>query len=188
MSAKNDTAFMRMFIMILGALVAFTVIILMLANLIVGSVEEGRGEDPRRRAAVAMRIQPVGTVNVAVADATPAAPKSGAEVVAAACHSCHGAGVLGAPKIGDQAAWSQRLAAEGGVEGLTASAIKGKGGMPPKGGAMISDGEMRAAVEDMLSNSGVDAGAAAPAPSGPVRPRRRWPAMRWMLPSPWLRP
>jgi cytochrome c5 len=159
---------MRMFIMILGALVAFTVIILMLANLIVGSVEEGRGEDPRRRAAVAMRIQPVGTVNVAVADAAPAAPKSGAEVVAAACNSCHGAGVLGAPKIGDQAAWSQRLAAEGGVEGLTASAIKGKGGMPPKGGAMISDGEMRAAVEDMLSNSGVDAGAAAAAPSGPV--------------------
>ena len=170
MSAQNDTAFLRMFVMILGALVAFTVIILILANQIIGSVEEERGEDPRLRAAIADRIKPVGSVNVAVADAAPAAPKSGAEVVATACTSCHGAGVLGAPKIGDKAAWAQRVAAQGGLDGLTASAIKGKGGMPPKGGAMVSDGEIRAAIEDMLSNSGVDAGAAAaaPAPAGPV--------------------
>ena len=171
MSAHNDTAFLRMFMMILGALVAFTVIILILANLIIGSVEEERGEDPRRRAMVLERIKPVGTVNVAAAaDAAPAAPMSGAEVVAAACNSCHVAGVLEAPKIGDKAAWSQRIAAAGGVDGLTASAIKGKGGMPPKGGAMVSDGEIRAAVEEMLSKSGVDASAAAPAPdpAGPV--------------------
>ena len=168
MSAQNDTAFLRMFIMILGALVAFTVIILIAANQIIGSVEEERGEDPRLRAVIAERIKPVGSVNVAAADAAPAAPMSGAEVVAAACNSCHGAGVLGAPKIGDEAAWSQRLTAQGGVDGLTASALKGKGGMPPKGGAMVSDAEIRAAVEDMLSNSGVDAGAAAAAPTGPV--------------------
>jgi cytochrome c5 len=167
-SAHNDTAFLRMFIMILGALVAFTVIILILANQIIGSVEEERGEDPRMRAMVLERIKPVGTVNVAAADAAPAAPMSGAEVVAAACNSCHVAGVLEAPKIGDKAAWSQRMAAAGGVDGLTASAIKGKGGMPPKGGAMVSDGEIRAAVEEMLSKSGVDASAAAPAPAGPA--------------------
>ena len=35
MSAHNDTAFLRMFIMILGALVAFTVIILILANIVI---------------------------------------------------------------------------------------------------------------------------------------------------------
>jgi cytochrome c5 len=169
-SAHNDTAFLRMFMMILGALVAFTVIILILANLIIGSVEEERGEDPRRRAMVLERIKPVGTVDVAAAEAAPAAPMSGSEVVAAACNACHVAGVLEAPKIGDTAAWSQRLSAAGGIEGLTASAIKGKGGMPPKGGAMVSDAEIRAAVEDMLANSGVDASAsaAAPAPAGPV--------------------
>jgi len=169
-SAHNDTAFLRMFIMILGALVAFTVIILILANLIIGSVEEERGEDPRMRAMVLERIKPVGKVNVAAADAAPAAPMSGAEVVAAACNSCHVAGVLGAPKIGDEAAWSQRMAAAGGLDGLTASAIKGKAGMPPKGGAMVSDGEIRAAIEEMLSKSGVDAASAAaasaPAPAG----------------------
>ena len=173
MSAQNDTAFLRMFLMVLGALVAFTIIILILANLVISAVEEERGEDPRLRAAIMQRIQPVGSVNVAAQTAAaPAEPKSGAEVVATACNSCHAAGVLGAPKIGDKAAWSQRMAAEGGVDGLTASAIKGKGGMPPKGGAMVSDAEIRAAVVDMLSNSGVevaDSGAAAaPAPADPV--------------------
>ena len=170
MSAHNDTAFLRMFLMILGALVAFTFIILIAANWVIGSVEEARGEDPRRLAEVAKRIAPVGSVNVVQADAAPAAAKSGAEIVAAACNACHATGVLESPKIGDKAVWEQRLAAAGGLDGLTASAIKGKGGMPPKGGAMVSDAEIRAAIEDMLSNSGVDAGAAAApaAATGPV--------------------
>jgi cytochrome c5 len=166
-----------MFMMILGALVVFTVIILIAANQIIGSVEEERGEDPRMRAAVVDRIKPVGRVNVAGAPAPAAAEpvavaKSGADVAAAACNSCHIAGVLGAPKIGDSAAWLQRMSAEGGIDGLTASAIKGKGQMPPKGGAMVSDAEIRAAIEHMLSESGVDAAAAGAAPaaedSGPV--------------------
>lgn len=167
MSAHNDTAFLRMFLMVLGALVAFTFIILIAANRITGSVEEARGEDPRLRAVIAERIKPVGSVNVAAANAAPAAPKSGAEVVAGACNSCHGTGVLGAPKIGDKAAWSQRLSAQGGVDGLLSSAISGKGAMPPKGGAMVSDGEIRAAIEHMLKESGVDL-AAGEAPASPV--------------------
>lgn len=173
MSAQNDAAFLRMFLVILGALLAFTAIILIAANQIIGSVEEDRGEDPRQRAAVAERIKPVGRVDVAVADAAPAAPKSGADIVASACFACHGTGVLGAPKIGDKAAWEPRLQAANGLDGLTASAIKGKGGMPPKGGAMVSDAEIRAAVENMLTQSGVDLAATggaepAPASAGPV--------------------
>jgi len=178
-SAQNDAAFLRMFLVILGALLAFTAIILIAANQIIGSVEEERGEDPRQRAAIAERIKPVGNVDVAAVNAAPAAPKSGADIVASACIACHGAGVLGAPKIGDKAAWEPRLQAAGGLDGLTASAIKGKGGMPPKGGAMVSDAEIRAAVESMLAESGVDvaatgsaepAAAAEPAatPAGPV--------------------
>lgn len=173
MSAQNDAAFLRMFLVILGALLAFTAIILIAANQIIGSVEEDRGEDPRQRAAVAERIKPVGRVDVAVADAAPAAPKSGADIVASACFACHGTGVLGAPKIGDKAAWEPRLQAANGLDGLTASAIKGKGGMPPKGGAMVSDAEIRAAIENMLTQSGVDLAATggtepAPASAGPV--------------------
>lgn len=169
MSAHNDSAFLRMFLIILGALVAFTVIILILANQITGSVEEARGPDPRLQAAIAERIKPVGSVQVAAAEAAAAQPMSGAEVVAAACNSCHGAGVLGAPKTGDTAAWEARLAAEGGVDGLTANAISGKGAMPPKGGAQVSDAEIRAAVEHLLAESGVDvAGAAAAAEPAPA--------------------
>jgi cytochrome c5 len=161
-SAKNDAAFLRMFLIILGALVAFTVIIMIAASQITGSVEEARGEDPRIRAKVAERIKPVGSVKVATVEAAPETPKSGAEIVASACNSCHGAGVLGAPKTGDQAAWQARMAA-GGLDGLTASAISGKGAMPPKGGAMVSDAEIRAAVEHLLTESGVDLAGGAPA-------------------------
>lgn len=175
MSAHNDSAFLRMFLMILGALVAFTVIILIAATKITGSVEEARGPDPRLLAIVAERIKPVGKVNVAAADAPAAAPLTGAEVVSSACNSCHVAGVLGAPKVGDKAAWEQRLAAGGGVDGLTASAIAGKGSMPPKGGAQVSDAEIRAAVEHLLTESGVDV-AAAPAPAEPAAAAEAAPA------------
>jgi cytochrome c5 len=80
-SAHNDAAFLRMFLIVLGALVAFTVIIIIAANRITGAADEVRGEDPRERALVAGRIQPVGQVNVAgqpaaARPAAPAAPKA----------------------------------------------------------------------------------------------------------------
>lgn len=177
MSAHNDTAFLRMFLMILGALVAFTFIILIAANLITSVVEEEQGEDPRQRAVILERIKPIGSVNIAGAVTAPpvAATMSGADVVAASCNSCHSIGLLGAPKIGDKPAWSQRLAAEGGLDGLTASAIKGKNAMPPKGGAMVSDAEIRAAIEYMLTETGVDAGAPV-ASAAPATPAAQVPA------------
>ena len=46
--------------------------------------------------------------------------------------------------------------AEGGIDGLTASAIKGKGNMPPRGGAQVTDGEIRAAIEDLVSRRRVE--------------------------------
>lgn len=174
MSAHDDSTFLRMFLYILGALVAFTVAIMIAANAITSSAEEARGDDPRLRAAIADRIKPVGTVNVAGAPAATAEPavaevRSGAEVAALACNACHVAGVLGAPKIGDAAAWDQRMAAEGGIDGLTASAIKGKGNMPARGGAQLSDEEIRASIEHMLVESGVEvAGESSPAPAAPA--------------------
>ena len=67
------------------------------------------------------------------------------------CQACHAAGVAGAPKIGDKAAWAPRLAQ--GIDGLTASAIKGKGAMPPKGGSTASDAEIKAVVTYMVNAS-----------------------------------
>ena len=60
------------------------------------------------------------------------------------CQVCHAAGVAGAPKVGDKAAWAPRLAQ--GIDGLTASAIKGKNAMPPRGGSTASDAEIKAVV------------------------------------------
>lgn len=171
MSAHNDTALLRTFLIILGALIAFTVVIMIAANQITSAVGEARGEDPRLRAAIAERVKPIGSVNVAGAPATAADPavaavRSGGEVAALACNACHVAGVLGAPKIGDAPAWNQRMVAVGGIDGLTASAIKGKGSMPARGGAQVSDAEIRAAIEHMLDESGVEVAAdqAAPPP------------------------
>lgn len=102
---------------------------------------------------------PAAPATVAAAAATTAAvaaaaaPAAKADAVPAlytqACAVCHVAGVAGAPKLGDKAAWQPRLAA--GVDGLTASVIKGKGAMPPRGGSAGSDAEIRAVVAYMVS-------------------------------------
>ena len=67
-----------------------------------------------------------------------------------ACQVCHGAGIAGAPKLGDKAAWAPRLAQ--GIDGLTASAIKGKGAMPPRGGSTASDADIKAVVTYMVGS------------------------------------
>lgn len=81
------------------------------------------------------------------------AERSGAEIVQARCVKCHREGVGGAPRIGDRAAWSPRLSS--GVDVLVRSAIRGHGGMPPRGGqANLSDAELRSAILYMF-NPGV---------------------------------
>lgn len=94
-----------------------------------------------------------------VAEAAPAAAAPVAAAAAAgagealykqACQVCHAAGVAGAPKFGDKAAWSARLPA--GIDALYNSVAKGKGAMPPRGGAaQASDADLRAAVEFMAA-------------------------------------
>ncbi len=82
--------------------------------------------------------------------AAVAAKLDGATVYASGCNVCHAAGVAGAPKFGDKSAWAPRLAQ--GIDGLTASVIKGKGAMPPRGAVPnASDAELRAAVTHMLA-------------------------------------
>jgi cytochrome c5 len=94
---------------------------------------------------------PAAAAAAVVAAAAPAAKSDAAPALyTTICSACHIAGVANAPKLGDKAAWAPRLAA--GVDGLTASVIKGKGAMPPKGGAAAaSDAEIKAAVSYMVS-------------------------------------
>jgi cytochrome c5 len=76
----------------------------------------------------------------------------GEQVYNGLCAACHGAGVAGAPRVGDAAAWGP-LAAKG-LDALTASAISGKGAMPPRGGnPAFTDAQIRSAVAVMLAKS-----------------------------------
>mgnify|MGYP003705667157 CR=1 FL=1 len=66
------------------------------------------------------------------------------------CVACHGAGVAGAPKFGDKAAWAPRIAQ--GQDTLYTHALKGFKAMPPKGGATdLSDGTIKATVDYMVT-------------------------------------
>lgn len=105
------------------------------------------------------RIKPAGSIclegdstcggPVAVAGG---APKSGQQVYDATCTMCHGAGVGGAPKLGDKAAWAPRIAL--GANTLHTNAIGGIRAMPPKGTCMAcSDDEIKAAVDYMVAKS-----------------------------------
>lgn len=85
----------------------------------------------------------------APAPAAAVAAGAGESLYKMACAACHVAGVAGAPKFGDKAAWAPRVGA--GVDALTASVIKGKGAMPPKGGSAASDAEIKASVQYMLN-------------------------------------
>jgi len=62
--------------------------------------------------------------------------------------SCKGCHTAMKPKIGDKAAWAPLITQ--GADALTASVMKGKPPMPPKGGA-ASEADVKAAVEYMMS-------------------------------------
>jgi len=85
------------------------------------------------------------------ATAAPAAATAAPPLYAQACSTCHAPGIAGAPKVGDKAGWAQRVAQ--GIDALTASAIKGKGAMPPKGGSSASDADIKAVVTYMVNAS-----------------------------------
>ncbi|MDG0027740.1 c-type cytochrome [Trinickia sp. Y13] len=65
------------------------------------------------------------------------------------CQACHAAGVLGAPKFGDKAAWAPRL--KDPMDVIYNYALHGKGQMPPKGGSSASDDDVKAAVDYMVN-------------------------------------
>ena len=81
---------------------------------------------------------------------TPAALRSSEQIVHAQCSHCHEAGLEGAPRIGDRAAWIPRL--KNGMEALVASAIHGHGAMPARGGLPdLKDAEIRSAIAYMFN-------------------------------------
>ena len=177
--SKADDIFWKEFGVILLLLFAFTVAMFIIARSLGASTMERMLASPN---SVSMRIEPVGQVRVgdptqqSAAEATEAAmvtetaaASASESTVAAAdaqpgetvyrglCHTCHAAGLAGAPKPDDTAAWKERLAK--GIDAMVATAIQGQGGMPPRGGnPALSDEEIRQAIEFMLVQAGVEMG------------------------------
>ena len=74
------------------------------------------------------------------------------ETYKSTCAACHDAGVAGAPKMGDKAAWAPRI--KTGYEALLNSALKGKGAMGAQGGGDFDDVEVGRAVVYMANAAG----------------------------------
>ena len=115
-------------------------------------------EAPAAAAAAPAAPGPAATPAAPAATAPAAAPAiasadSGKKAYDAACIACHGAGIAGAPKFGDKAAWTARLGQ--GANVMYEHALKGfqgkTGFMPPKGGSTLPDAEVKAAVDYMVA-------------------------------------
>ena len=171
MSLAHDRQFRDQFSLIIGILAGIVVGILSVAIYLANqSSQTDRLLDEKEyqrldaeRIAPPARIAIAGQDNTALAivpstsaepvGTTLAMPTSGAEVYHQVCVACHGPGIGGAPRAGDSAAWSARVAK--GKSTLYQHAIGGfkgdAGVMPPKGGRTdIPDELIQAAVDHMI--------------------------------------
>lgn len=142
---------------ILGALIAPTLILVLVAKLLMG-ISDNHVDDATPAvadSAVEERIKPVAAVEVAAVESGPHVDKGGEEVVTAVCSACHTSGALGSPKIGDKSAWGPRIAQ--GYETLIKHAIEGIRSMPARGGNPdLTDGEIANAIAYMANQSGAN--------------------------------
>jgi cytochrome c5 len=168
--SKQDTHFFNVFSLVIGLLVAVTIMLFALARVVASHTQEKQVlTEPDYSKNVAMRIGAPSQEAVAGADnsamaikaeapagagsAAPAMPKSGTELFEQTCSVCHGQGIAGAPKAGDKAAWAPRMAE--GKATLYEHALKGfqgkTGVMPPKGGRTdVPDDLVKQAVDHMV--------------------------------------
>ena len=172
--SKHDRQFFNVFSAVLGILIAFTVALFVFSRILSGDVAGSQLEtDPLLQKDVVERIRPFGQVAVAgrdnaalaiapppgAAEAQPAAvalPSSGEEVYNTVCAACHGAGIAGAPKIGDKAAWAPRIAqGEATLRKHALEGFTGSGGvMPAKGGRVdMPDDSIILALDHLVAAS-----------------------------------
>lgn len=168
---KRDQKLFNTYSLLIGVLAAVALGILVVSikasDLMQGADTTDAGED---QTAVADRIRPFGQIYLPGEEQQAAAPTvetaeepapvvtamSGPQVYNAACLACHGAGIGGAPILGDTAVWAPRIAQ--GINVLNEHAVNGYTGsagyMPPKGGRIdLSDQEIRDAVQYMAAEA-----------------------------------
>lgn len=158
--SKHDDHFFNTFSVVIGTLVAITLLLIGLARSIGIPFEEAKtASDEVVTAAISARTAPVGKVAVAGQDNAALAikpadgaavtalalPKDGEETYKTVCSACHAAGIGGAPKVGDKAAWAPRIAQ--GKPMLYEHALKGFQG---KAGVMIAKGGRSDLPDDLV--------------------------------------
>ena len=170
---KSDRATVRQLSLMIGGLVALTVVLISVALTIYWRAP--KETDPNESAQVVERIAPAAGVyagntgRAAMQAAADAAAKAASSQVAYGgttdgktiydhlCTSCHTAGVAGAPKLGDKTLWAPRITQ--GLDTLIKHATDGYHGpdgnfMPPKGGnAALTDAQIKAAVTWIVGQS-----------------------------------
>ncbi|HJS90494.1 MAG TPA: c-type cytochrome [Steroidobacteraceae bacterium] len=172
--SKQDSHFINMFSLVIGILVAIAIVFFVVARGIGGSTEAQEAiSEPDYVKNVEARIAPVeqeavaGQNNAALAikpmagataqeggSSSTAMPTSGKDLFEQTCSACHGAGIAGAPKAGDKAAWAPHIAK--GLPTLYDHALHGftgtTGTMPAKGGRTDApDALVEQAVNYMVS-------------------------------------
>lgn len=144
----------------------FLVIVIGIILLVIFATNDrlvGAGTNSQSAEAVAARLRPVAEEGFTLVDANgPKVLQAGNAVYASVCAACHDSGAAGAPKLGDNGAWSARLAQ--GYDTLVKHAIEGVRAMPAKGGNPDLDNlEVARAVVFLTNKSG--ASFKEPAPS-----------------------
>lgn len=168
---SRDQKFFDLYSLVIGILAAFALAVFVLA-MKMSDLTQGvyTRDTDEYQAAVAERIRPFGqvylpgeeqqaaapTVETAVEPAPVATAMSGPQVYNTACLACHGAGIGGAPILGDAVAWAPRI--EQGNDILNDHALNGftgsAGTMPSKGGRVdLSDQEILDAVAYMVAEA-----------------------------------
>ncbi len=160
----------QLIVAILLSFIVPVIVIVMLATYVTDDAKPAAGSDGLSAEAVSNRVAPVGRVEVKDSS-NPASLKTGEQVYAAQCAACHAAGLAGAPKFGDAAAWAPRL--QQGYDVLLTSALKGKNAMAAQGGGDFGELEIARAVVYMANQSGgqlAEPAVAAAADSAPAAP------------------
>jgi len=152
-------------VVVLSLLIPILVIAL-LVSYVNTDKRTGAGTDSMTAEAISARIKPVANFELKDASA-PKVLRSGETVYKAQCSACHDAGLAGAPKLGDVAAWAPRI--KTGYDALLTSALKGKNAMAAQGGGEYDDTEIGRAVVYLTNKAGANfAEPQAPAAAAPA--------------------